>query len=147
MNKVLKFRKGFTMIEVVFVIVIIGILSGIAIPKFMGTRVDAMLAEGKSVVYSVRSALSAEKQNRFMNGDSTAITDLSSVSGYVFNKFSADKDGVQNSVFEYPQKSCTDAGCWSGSGTTYKYYLPEGGTCTYTISNGLFIGTCPKLGD
>ncbi|MBU0631942.1 type II secretion system GspH family protein [bacterium] len=40
------FKSAFTMIELVFVIVILGILAAIAIPKLAATRDDAKIAKG-----------------------------------------------------------------------------------------------------
>jgi prepilin-type N-terminal cleavage/methylation domain-containing protein len=38
-------KKAFTMVELIFVIVIVGILSAVAVPKLMATRDDAIIAK------------------------------------------------------------------------------------------------------
>jgi general secretion pathway protein G len=48
-------RSGFTMIELVFVIVILGILASVAIPKLAATRDDAQIAKASTEVSALIS--------------------------------------------------------------------------------------------
>ena len=52
------------MIEVVFVIAVIGILAAIAIPKFMVTRSDASEASVKQQIQAIRTSIESEKMQR-----------------------------------------------------------------------------------
>lgn len=69
-------RNAFTMLELVFVIVVIGILASIAIPKLAATRDDAQIAKGRSDVAAIRSAIVSERQTRLIRGESSYISAL-----------------------------------------------------------------------
>jgi len=69
----MKTGKAFTMVELVFVIVVIGILSAFAIPKLAVTRDDADIIKAKTTISSLRNAISMERQKRILSGDFTDI--------------------------------------------------------------------------
>jgi len=136
-------KKAFTMIELVFVIVVIGILAAVAVPKLAATRDDATITKAIATIGSVRSALATERQKRILRGDFTPITSLNSTGANVaFSTFSADGNGNTANVLEYPLSDCTglgkSEGCWSVNGTTYTYNMPASGTVDFNITGSRF---------
>jgi len=144
-----KRRSGYTMLELVFVIAIVGILSAIAIPKFAVSRSDAIIVKAKTTVSSIRSAISSERQKRIMRGDFNAIYKLSSSATLgepIFDAFDGD---TNNPVLEYPPLSCetaTSTGCWRETTTgtkdnpisKYTYNMPTSGSVVFVLQNNRF---------
>ena len=61
-------KNAFTMLELIFVIVIIGILASIAIPKLWVTRDDAVIAKARTQVGSIRSSIANAYSKNIING-------------------------------------------------------------------------------
>ena len=134
--KMKRSKKAFTMMELVFVIVIIGILSAVAIPKFTQTSILAHDAKATSVLTSVMSAIATERQKRILKGDTAPIISLGS-GDFAFSKFSADSAGTTNDIVSHPVSNCgsDETGCWTRSGTSYKYTFVDSGTADFKLAN------------
>ena len=133
-------KRAFTMLELVFVIVVIGILSAIAIPKFALTRNDAIITKAKTTVASVRSAIATTRQKNILRG--------------VFADLNATTIGTNFSeLLEYGVKECSDTRCngWSTNNLVFTFHGPAGDVA-YTYQNKKLECTssssrCSEYGD
>ena len=75
MIRFLKSKKGFTLIELMIVVAIIGILAAIAIPNFLTFRLKAKTSEAKSnlgAIRTVEEAYKAEEDQYYPSGGTIA---------------------------------------------------------------------------
>ena len=136
-------RPAFTMIELIFVIVILGILSAIAIPRLAASRDDAVLVKGKSQVSAIRSGISLQKSKNMLQGTPFIPAKLDDSTNYnaanerLFNF----ADGNSSNILEYPiYSNTTQNGSWTK--TALNSYLFNLGRTTvafdYNATSGSF---------
>ncbi len=132
------------MIELVFVIVVIGILSSVAIPRFAATRDDAIIIKGKSQVAAIRSGIAMQKAQALLQGRNDGLYQnyklkkLDNNDGRLFNF----NDGNVSNVLQNPIYSKADGtGGWvenSENNYTFKMTNDVDIEFIYTPSSGIF---------
>lgn len=139
-------RPAFTMVELVFAIVIIGILAAVAIPRLAASRDDAEVAKGRSDISSIRSSIALDRSQRLMEGNTTMRTTLDEAAAN-----SDDGQALFGNILDYPILAGKNSGKWkkgvtNGNDITYSFNL--NGTWVnfnYNTASGRFL--CEDLTD
>jgi len=118
-------QRGFTMIELVVVIVILGILAAFALPRYMGLENQARVAALNGMEGSIRSAANMAHGVWLANGNVSPITvdgktvtivsgypDVASIQNLIQDTagFTVTPNGTTNVAF-YPTGARTNANC------------------------------------
>ncbi len=138
----MKFSGAFTIIELVFVIVVLGILASIALPKLSDTVVQADIAKGRGDVATIRSAIANERKSSVILGSAAYPSTLD------------DATGLFGAILTYPMTDSATSGNWNKTAANqYKFYVGSTPTTfTYDPNTGIFTctsgtGNCNALVD
>ena len=133
-------KKSFTLIELIFVIVIIGILSAVAIPKFNATKIQAVINSAKVTVSNIRSAVSNLRAKNQMKGKCSYAIALDDANKNTEGEELFDGNESIGQILDYPIYSANGEGKWMKIGdTNYTVIITdENITFNYYPNNGHF---------
>lgn len=107
-------ESGFTLIELVIVIVILGILSAVAIPRYEDMREQARTATLKGQLGAIRSSIAIQYGRNALNGSAT----FPALTGAIFADGNVPKEPILNSNAVKTTAGVDDTGGWQYTAAT-----------------------------
>jgi len=137
MNKAM---KGFTLIELVVVITILGILAAFAIPRFANLEVEARIAAVQGLGGSVRSAAALAHSLSLAQGIGPAVpVDMEGTTITMVDRYPTDVD-IKNALVDYTGFDAT-----TDDGVFYKLGATTPADCSVTYVEPANPGDAPAI--
>jgi MSHA pilin protein MshA len=138
-----KQQAGFTLIELVLVIVILGILAATALPRFSDLSNEARAASLKGLAGGVRSAAALAKATQLArNGTANASISMEDQTVTMSNRYpEANSTGITRALSDVSGFTDDGSGTFTLiSGCTVQYQ--NGGAGSFTVTITSTAGTC-----
>ena len=127
MNNKVNHKQGFTLIELIMVIVVLGILAAVAVPKFIDLSAEAKGSAEKGVVGGIRAGLQTYYTAPATRGTFPATLDAATNAACA----------TANACFTTVLGQGGTTSDWTRVSNT-SYTGPTGATYTYTPATGSF---------
>lgn len=153
---IMKKNAGFTLIELVIVIIVLGILAATAVPKFINLQDDAKESALKGAEAAIHSAANIVYSKAAIDGKENKATETITVDGddiAIVNGYpAASTGGIMNAIelTGFASAAGTTAGSivfWQGTGTTapdnckVTYAQAATSAATYTVTPDYSCGS------
>lgn len=130
-------KNSFSILELIFIVVIMGILATVSIPKLLNTKDNASIIRVQNDLNVIQNGLKEYQTKHILQNDDGVLDSL-------------DKDDISlfSNILETPFVASDDINCWTKiSNTKYRYNLSSNQNIEFIYDKDDFSFSCDKTLD